>query len=104
MHVAEDELRRLLRVFTSRWTEDAVDIDAYLARQVSDDSHREVIGPLRPASGPSGVLMVAGNEVGAWGDPDVPEMAFSATKSVVRSSRDVPLTTICFTPTSPFTK
>ena len=48
--------------------------------------------------------MVAGHEVGAWGDPDVPEMAFSATKSVVRSSRDVPLTTICFTPTSPFTK
>lgn len=43
MHVAEDELRRLLRVCSSRWTEDAVDIEAYLARQVSDDSHREVI-------------------------------------------------------------
>lgn len=55
MHVAEDELRRLLRVFTSRWTEDAVDIEAYLARQVSDDSHRGSSGrsgrrPARAAS------------------------------------------------------
>ena len=65
------------------WTQAAVDIEAYLADQVSDDTHREVIGPPLPASGGSGVVLVGGEEVATWGQPDQPEMAFSATKSVV---------------------
>ncbi|WP_338082350.1 serine hydrolase [Ferrimicrobium acidiphilum] len=78
-----DELQKLVDRYGQAWTEEAVEIDAYLARQVSDDSHREVIGPLVPASGGSGVVLVEGREVASWGDPDVAEMAFSATKSVV---------------------
>jgi CubicO group peptidase (beta-lactamase class C family) len=61
----------------------AVDIERYLAAQVADDSHREVVGPLLAASGGSGVVRVGSCEAASWGDPDVAEMAFSVTKSVV---------------------
>ena len=66
-----------------RWTRPAADIETYLATQVADDSHREVVGPLLAASGGSGVVLVGGQDVASWGDPDVPEMAFSVTKTVV---------------------
>ena len=84
-HVSVDRQRlgRVVQEFGARWTRDAADIETYLAAQVSDASHREVVGPLRAASGASGVVRVGGREVAAWGDPDVPEMAFSVTKSVV---------------------
>jgi len=59
------------------------DIGAYLALQVADESHRDVLGPLLAASGASGVVIYRGERIGAWGDPSVPEMLFSATKSVV---------------------
>ncbi len=59
------------------------DIGAYLALQVADESHREVLGPLLVASGASGVVIHRGERIGAWGDPSIPEMLFSATKSVV---------------------
>jgi len=65
------------------WTSDAADIETYLSAQVSDLSHRDVVGPLKAASGASGVVLVDGSEVAAWGDPDEPEMAFSVTKTVV---------------------
>jgi CubicO group peptidase (beta-lactamase class C family) len=81
--VDQPGLARVVRGFGARWTRDAADIETYLAAQVSDASHREVVGPLLAASGASGVVRVAGREVAAWGDPDVPEMAFSVTKSVV---------------------
>lgn len=58
-------------------------MDEYLSAQVDDATHREVVGPLLPAQGGSGVVRVGGREVAAWGDPDVAEMAFSVTKSVV---------------------
>ena len=76
-------LARLTQTLDMRWTRAAADIETFLATQVSDTSHREVVGPLLPATGASGVVRVAGREVAAWGDPDVPEMAFSVTKSVV---------------------
>jgi len=66
-----------------RWTHDAVDIEKYLSAQVSDATHREVLGPLLGARGASGAVRVGGREVAIWGDPDVAEMAFSVTKSVV---------------------
>jgi hypothetical protein len=66
-----------------RNTEGIHDINAYLARQVHDESHRDVIGPLLPGSGATGIVLYRGATVGAWGDPHVPEMAFSVTKTVV---------------------
>lgn len=77
---------RLLDVIerdTREWTESARDIDSYLASQVEDTGDREVIGPLLAATGGSGVVRFGGREVARWGDPSVPEMAFSATKSVI---------------------
>lgn len=59
------------------------DMAEYLAKQVQDESHREVLGPLLPASGASGVIVHGDEVVAGWGDPALPEMAFSATKSVV---------------------
>jgi len=59
------------------------DMASYLAAQVADASHREVVGPLLPGSGASGVVVHRGRTVGEWGDPTVPEMCFSATKSMV---------------------
>lgn len=67
----------------ARRTEGIRDIDAYLARQVHDESHRDVIGPLLPGSSSSGVVLHRGTTVGTWGDPHVPEMTFSVTKTVV---------------------
>lgn len=81
--VDRQALAEVLLPYASRWTREAVDIEAYLARQVSDTSHRAVVGPLLPASGASGVVLVDGEQVAGWGDPEVPEMAFSATKTVV---------------------
>jgi CubicO group peptidase (beta-lactamase class C family) len=59
------------------------DMAKYLTKQVQDESHREVSGPLLPASGASGVIVHGDEVVAGWGDPAAPEMAFSATKSVV---------------------
>ncbi|MEV7327324.1 serine hydrolase [Micromonospora sp. NPDC093244] len=81
--VNKQELRRVVREFAAHWTSEAVDIESYLAAQVDDETHREVVGPLLAASGASGVVRVGGQEAAVWGDPTVPEMAFSVTKSVV---------------------
>ena len=78
-----EALAQVVGRFSESWTRAAVDIDAYLAEQVADDSHREVVGPLLAASGGSGVVRVAGRVAASWGDEKVPEMAFSVTKSVV---------------------
>jgi len=59
------------------------DIAAYLSRQSTDKSHREVIGPLLPGRGASGVILHSGEPLARWGDPSVQEMLFSATKSLV---------------------
>ena len=79
----QPQLQLVLRTRTVGWTSQARDIDSYLAAQVDDATERDVIGPLLAASGGSGVVLHGGREVGRWGDPAVPEMAFSATKSVV---------------------
>jgi beta-lactamase family protein len=81
--VDQRRLSATLEASAASWTREAVDIETYLAAQVSDTSHREVVGALLPASGASGVVRVAGDQVATWGDPDVPEMAFSVTKSVI---------------------
>jgi CubicO group peptidase (beta-lactamase class C family) len=76
-------LDRVVAECPGRWTIGAADIETYLAAQVSDTSHREIVGPLRASTGASGVVWVHGEEVANWGDADAPEMAFSVTKSVV---------------------
>jgi len=81
--VDREGLGRVVERYGSTWTTAAADIGWYLAGQVADAAHREVVGPLLPASGGSGVVTVAGQQVAAWGDPDAPEVAFSVTKSVV---------------------
>jgi hypothetical protein len=55
---------------------------AYLARQVADESRREVLGPLLPGSGASGVVVHRGRAIAEWGDPDVPEMLYSAVSAL----------------------
>jgi CubicO group peptidase (beta-lactamase class C family) len=55
----------------------------YLSRQNGDPSHRQVVGPLLEASGASGVVVHRGWVIAEWGDPAVPEMLFSATKTLV---------------------
>lgn len=58
-------------------------IDSYLDAQVKDETHREVIGPLMPGGGASGVVIRKGETVASWGEFDRPEMLFSATKTFV---------------------
>ncbi|GAA2744323.1 serine hydrolase [Kitasatospora cinereorecta] len=59
------------------------DMASYLAAQVSDVSHREVVGPLLDGQGASGVVVRRGAVLASWGDPEQEEMAYSATKSVL---------------------
>lgn len=59
------------------------DMASYLAAQVSDVSHRNVVGPLLAGGGASGVVVRRGAVIASWGDPDREEMAYSATKSVL---------------------
>lgn len=54
---------------------------SYLSEVLADQSHPEVIGLLRDASGASGLVVRSGLIVGAWGDPGAVEMSFSVTKS-----------------------
>jgi len=83
MSVDQVTLNRVVAECPGRWTIGAADIETYLAAQVADTSHREIVGPLRASIGASGVVWVHGEEVAKWGDADAPEMAFSVTKSVV---------------------
>lgn len=81
--VDSEILNEIVRQFGARWTSDAADIEAYLAAQVADTSRRDVIGPLLGATAASGVVRIGGQEFATWGDPNVSEMAFSVTKSVI---------------------
>jgi CubicO group peptidase (beta-lactamase class C family) len=77
------EIARLADDRLAAVTPGVQDIAAYLDRQVADEAHREVLGPLLGASGASGCVIHAGETLATWGNPDVPEMLFSATKSVL---------------------
>lgn len=81
--VAIEAVRDAVAKQGRRVTQGIEDMPGYLAQQVSDQSHREILGPLLPASGASGVVVHRGWVIAEWGDPTVPEMLFSATKSVV---------------------
>ncbi len=81
--VNEDALARATREQSERVVRGVGDMDSYLAAQVSDTSHREVLGPLLDGGPPSGVVLRRGTVIASWGDPARVEMAFSATKSVL---------------------
>ena len=66
------------------------DMASYLATQVGDVSHRDLLGPLLDGSGASGVVVRRGAVLASWGDPTRVEMAFSATKSVLSLVAGVP--------------
>lgn len=67
----------------ARSVDGVVDMVSYLAAQVGDASHRDVLGPLLDGSDASGVVVRRGAVLASWGDPSRVEMAFSATKSVL---------------------
>ncbi|MFE7314767.1 serine hydrolase domain-containing protein [Streptomyces sp. NPDC057555] len=81
--VEGDALARAVRRQAGRAVPGVEDMTTYLAAQVADASHREVLGPLLNGGGPSGVIVRRGHVVASWGDPHRVEMAFSATKSVL---------------------
>ncbi|MET9967851.1 serine hydrolase domain-containing protein [Streptomyces sp. NPDC006356] len=76
-------LSRAVRAQAGRSVAGVEDIAAYLADQVADASHREVVGPLLDGRGAGGVVVRGGAVLESWGDPGRVEMAFSATKSVL---------------------
>lgn len=78
-----DAVAAAARRQAARPTPGAEDMAAYLPAQVADASHRDVVGPLLDGGGASGVVLHRGERIASWGDPSRPEMAFSATKSVV---------------------
>ncbi|GAA1233815.1 serine hydrolase [Prauserella halophila] len=59
------------------------DMAAFHAAQVGDLSHRDVVGPLLPGGGASGLVSCRGTILAEWGDVDRPEMCFSVTKTVL---------------------
>jgi CubicO group peptidase (beta-lactamase class C family) len=78
-----EAIRQAVRRQAGRVTPGIDDMYGYLAGQLRDASHREVIGPVRPAKGASGMVVHRGRTVATWGDCAEPEMCFSATKSVL---------------------
>jgi len=76
-------LARVVRDQSGRPVAGPEDMASYLAAAVSDASHREVVGPLLDGAGASGVVLRRGAALARWGNPARPEMAFSATKSVL---------------------
>lgn len=81
--VDEAALSRAVRAQAGRSVAGVHDMASYLADQVSDASHREVVGPLLDGRGAGGVVVRGGEVLASWGDPARVEMAFSATKSVL---------------------
>ena len=87
--------RRSGRAAESRWA--SKNMPGYLATQVVDESHREVLGPLLPGSGASGVVVHRGWVIAQWGDPSVQEMVFSATRASCPWSPESRSTRGCWT-------
>ncbi|WP_233159367.1 serine hydrolase [Pseudonocardia sp. MH-G8] len=78
-----DGIRRAAAEQARRPTSGIDDIAAYCEAQNLDADHRDVLGPQLAGGGAGGVVVLDGSIVAEWGDPRRPEMAFSATKSIV---------------------
>ncbi|MGX1760238.1 serine hydrolase domain-containing protein [Streptomyces lydicus] len=81
--VNEAALAQAVQAQATRPVPGIEDMASYLAAQVSDTAHREVVGPLLDGQGASGVVVRRGSVIASWGEPTRAEMAFSATKSVL---------------------
>lgn len=68
---------------TARVTPGLEDIERYCDDQQHDVSHRERIGPVRPASGASGLIVHRDHTVASWGKTPAVEMCFSVTKAML---------------------
>ncbi len=68
-------------------------MESYLGAILKDQPYRDILGPLRNASGPSGVCVHAGRLVAQWGDPTALEMSFSVTKTYLSLLVGVALST-----------
>ena len=77
--VDADAVARAVREQAGRPVPGVQDMASYLAAQVADVSHREVVGPLLDGHGASGVVVRRGTVIASWGDPTRVEMAYSAT-------------------------
>ncbi|MQA08408.1 MAG: serine hydrolase [Pseudonocardiaceae bacterium] len=58
-------------------------MEAYRQAQLANYSHREALGPMRPGTGTSGVVVHRRETIATWGDPDQPEMCFSVSKTII---------------------
>jgi len=67
----------------ARVTPQLGDIERYIAAHVYDTTHRELIGPVRPPVGASGLVVLDGKVVASWGRTDTVEMSFSLTKAML---------------------
>lgn len=67
----------------ARVTPDLDDIERYIAAHVYDASHRELIGPVKPPAGASGLVVHEGHLVASWGRTDSVEMGFSLAKALL---------------------
>jgi CubicO group peptidase (beta-lactamase class C family) len=59
------------------------DLERYCRQQMQDPTHRELLGPVRPATGASGLIVHQGRTVARWGRTDAVEMCFSLTKALL---------------------
>ncbi|GIJ77633.1 serine hydrolase [Micromonospora phaseoli] len=99
-----DRVRSAVRRQATRVTAGIADMATYLAAQNGDPSHREVTGPLLAGSGASGVIRHRGEVIATWGDPAIPEMLFSGTKSMVATVAGVAYDAGLLDPDAPVTE
>lgn len=61
------------------------DMTAWLQTTLSDEPITEIHGPVSPTprGGPTGVVIVGGDTVATWGEPDRSDMTFSIAKSTL---------------------
>jgi CubicO group peptidase (beta-lactamase class C family) len=76
-------IRAAVRAQAGRVTPGIDDLHSYMKSQTNDASHREIIGPMLPATGASGLVAHRGVVLATWGEYETPEMLFSGTKSLV---------------------
>lgn len=68
---------------------DPRDIRAYMAWFLQGQEHAAIIGPLRDAGGPNGLVLRGGEAVREWGDTARVDMAFSVSKSFINACAGV---------------
>jgi CubicO group peptidase (beta-lactamase class C family) len=77
-----DDLAEFARQHEKQWPRDpADDIDAWGIHRADPPPWNRLFGPVHPRGPCSGVIWRHGREVGAWGEPDRPDLTFSVAKT-----------------------